>query len=224
MKNSVRIWLLALGLLIFTAGQEALATVQIPDHLIYEGKKYRIFSYPSPLESYYGPKRPRPNFQRNTTANMRGYSATWEIVKGALYLKQISARLEQGTVGLDYLFPGNKGRVAATWFTGEIRITNENLLIRQPQRGLIITLKNGKVTDTKVIDKSSSPPRGGGQRQEGNRRQYLGLLKKEQAKAERAGNIQKAKDWEKKIKQLEKEWGLKAPASEMDIDTPKAKQ
>jgi hypothetical protein len=58
---------------------------------------------------------------------MREYSATWEIDKGALCLTQISARLKQGFVGWDDLFPGNKGRVAAAWFTRDIRITTKRL-------------------------------------------------------------------------------------------------
>jgi hypothetical protein len=67
MKISVRIWLLSLVFLILVAGQEALATLQVADTLLYEGKKYKSFSSPSPLESYYGPNRPHPNFQMNTS-------------------------------------------------------------------------------------------------------------------------------------------------------------
>jgi len=160
MRFSLRILLLALGLLITAATLPAWATPQIPDNLIYAGKQYRIISHPSPLESYFGPDHPRPKFQMNTTANRRGYVAYWEIAQGTLLLKHIRARVETGLVGLDYLFPGNKGRVAATWFTGEIRVTDEKLFRHAPQWLMIITLKGGKVTKTEVIDAKNTAGRG----------------------------------------------------------------
>ena len=157
MRISVKIWLLALVLLVLAGGQPALATAQFPDVLIYEGKEHSLFS--NPLESYYGPDRPRPQFKMWHTANYRGYVATWEIDKGMLYLKKIKARLEGKEVGLDYLFPGNKGRVAAAWFTGTLRVPQGKQLhyVHAGYRSvyeqeLIITLKDGKVTNKEVID------------------------------------------------------------------------
>ncbi len=157
MRISVSIWLLALGLLVLAASQPALATAQFPDVLIYEGKEHSLFS--NPLESYYGPDRPRPPFKMWHTANYRGYVATWEIDKGMLYLKKIKARLDGKEVGLDYLFPGNNGRVAATWFTGKLRVPQGKQLqyVHAGYRSvyeqeLILTLKDGKVTDKEVID------------------------------------------------------------------------
>jgi len=153
MRIFVRIWLLALGLLIFTGGQQALAVVLIqrPDNLIYEGKKYVIDSYP--LESYYGPGRPRPKFKVHNPDIRRGYTATWEIDKSTLYLKRISASVNGRQVFLDNLFPGQKDRVAASWFTGKLR----------GFRGgpwLILTIKDGKVANTEVLDNKNKKLKG----------------------------------------------------------------
>jgi hypothetical protein len=149
------IWLALMG------GDHVLATAQMPDYLIYEDKKYPLFS--NPLEDYYqAGRQPRPPFQAWHTANYRGYVATWEIKDDTLYLKDIRAKIGGRMVGLDYLFPDNPGRLAATWFRGVLRIPLGEVLRRVHQgyatvyeQELKITIQDGKVVRKDIINNRS---------------------------------------------------------------------
>ncbi len=150
--------------LMLWAPQAALATVQIPDTIYIDGQKHFLFS--TPLEQYYGPHNPRPPFRYPNTATWRGYLATWEIDRGALYLKAIRAWTPAGEVGLEALFPGHKGRVPATWFSGRLQVPQgERLRFSMPhpiyEKYLIITVDKGRVTRQEVIDNpEGATPRG----------------------------------------------------------------
>lgn len=71
-------------------------------------------------------------FISRSTANWRGYIATWEVIEseGAerLYLAKLSAnRSHSEKIGLTDLFPGFD-KVFAHWFTGELRCPQGELL------------------------------------------------------------------------------------------------
>ena len=62
-------------------------------------------------------------------------------------------------VGLEYLFPQAKGRVAAVWFSGTLRVPQGKQLRYVHagyhsvyERDLMITIKNGKVVGKQIID------------------------------------------------------------------------
>jgi len=156
-KRMMKLLLLILGWQMALGSAAALATAQIPDTLIYQGQEHMLFS--NPLESYWNKDRPRPPFQMWHTANYRGYSATWEIDRDTLYLKNLRARLDGKYVGMDHLFPQAKGRVAADWFSGTLRVPQGKQLRYVHmgyhsvyERELLITVTNGKVTGKEVID------------------------------------------------------------------------
>lgn len=151
------------------------ATGQAGDVLIYEKTEREMFT--NPLESYYqAGKGERPNFMVmpfiRSTGNWRGYIATWEIEDSKLYLKKVDAWLCKETkesckrVELADLFPGKVagGRVAAEWFTGDLRVPDGKLLqyvhmgyASTYERDLIFDVKGGKVSEPKVIDNTKSP-------------------------------------------------------------------
>ena len=157
---------LALALLGALMPAPALATAQFPDIIFIDGQKH--FLYSNPLEKYYGPDNPRPQFRSPNTANWRGYVAVWEIDRGMLYLKEIQAWTDKGEVGLDALFPGHQGRVPATWFSGTLRVPEGKVInyvhmgyLSVHERDLVITLEKGKVVKKEVIDntKGLNPPK-----------------------------------------------------------------
>jgi hypothetical protein len=154
----------ALVALMLWVPRTALATVQIPDTIYLDGQKHFLFS--TPLEQYYGPHNPRPPFRYPNTATWRGYQATWEIHRGLLYLKAIRAWIPAGEVGLEALFPRQKGRVPATWFTGRLIVPQgQRLGFAMPhpiyEKYLIITVAKGRVTGQEIRDNSGgAPPRG----------------------------------------------------------------
>ena len=149
--------------LIFTLLPSAVfATAQISDLILYKGESYYLFS--EPLESYFKESFSRPDylFAFKCTACRRGYVASWEVKGDSLYL----TKLVEGTCGADAkeipiaaVFSGQKGPIKADWFSGDLRIPQGKQLeyvhmgyASTYERDLILTIKNGKVIDEKVID------------------------------------------------------------------------
>jgi hypothetical protein len=154
-RLSLKIMLAVLGVIGFLVPEAALATTQCSDILYLNGQKHSLESLA--LEQYYGPGNPRPKFRAPNTATWRGYIATWEIDRGILYLKAIQAWTDQGEVGLPALFPGQKGPVAATWFTGKLKVPQGKVLkpaVPHPiyAKYLMITVEKGRVVNQEVID------------------------------------------------------------------------
>jgi len=159
----MKTWLAALAVLALLAPQAVQATTQFEDMIYLEGQKHPLFSLP--LEQYYGPSNPRPKFRAPHTACWRGYIGIWEIKGGVLYLKDIQAWTEKGEVGLSALFPGQRGPVAATWFTGKLRVPQGKMIkpyVPHPIYGkyLMITVEKGKVKGQEVIHNPGGQPPG----------------------------------------------------------------
>jgi len=155
MRPGLKIMLAILGVLFSLVPEAALATTQSSDILYLNGQKNSLESLP--LEQYYGPGNPRPKFRAPNTATWRGYIATWEIDRAVLYLNAIRAWTDQGEVGLEALFPGQKGPVAVTWFTGKLRVPQGKILkpaVPHPiyEKYLMITVEKGRVVNQEVID------------------------------------------------------------------------
>ena len=154
-RPSLKIMLAALGVLCLLVPETALATTQFSEILYLNGQKHSLDSLP--LEPYYGPGNPRPKFRAPNTATWRGYIATWEIDRGVLYLKAIQAWNDQGKVGLEALFPGQKSPVPATWFTGKLKVPQGKILkpaVPHPiyEKYLMITVEKGRVVNQEVVD------------------------------------------------------------------------
>jgi hypothetical protein len=155
MRPCLKVMLTAIGVLFPLVPGAALATTQSSDILYLNGQEHSLESLP--LEQYYGPGNPRPKFRAPNTATWRGYIATWEIDRGVLHLKAIRAWTEQREVGIEDLFPGQKGPVAATWFTGKLRVPQGKILkpaVPHPiyEKYLMITVEKGRVVSQEVID------------------------------------------------------------------------
>jgi hypothetical protein len=155
MRPSLKVMLTAIGVLFSLVPGAALATTQFSDILYLDGQEHSLESLP--LEQYYGPGNPRPKFRAPNTATWRGYIATWEIDRGVLHLKAIRAWTEQREVGMKDLFPGQKGPVAATWFTGKLRVPQGKILkpaVPYPiyEKYLMITVEKGRVVSQEIID------------------------------------------------------------------------
>ena len=163
MRPRLKIMIAALGVLFSLVPEAALATTQSSDILYLNAQQHSLESLP--LEQYYGPGNPRPKFRAPNTATWRGYIATWEIDRGVLHLKAIRAWTDQREMGLEDLFPGQKGPVAATWFTGKLRVPQGKILkpaVPHPiyEKYLMITVEKGRVVSQEVIDnpQGTRPP------------------------------------------------------------------
>jgi hypothetical protein len=146
--------------LLFSLSQVALATPQEHDVVIYKNIVYASPSYP--LESYYRDEKYRPTFRQapnmlSSSSNTRGYVAHWEIESDTLYLRGIrtwvcDSQDKCERADLEQLF-GNKcvkGKVEATWYSGELRLSDG--YGSEYERDIILTVEFGKVVKKETID------------------------------------------------------------------------
>ena len=95
-------------------------TAQAPDWLIVEDERLPLFS--NPLGQYLGLAHLRVDFEARTSANWRGYVATWELRDDRFYLVDLSGRVKDGgTVSVASFFPEFPERVFAHWCSGTLR-------------------------------------------------------------------------------------------------------
>ena len=100
-------------------------TIQAGDIISYNGEKNTIAT--EPLKPYLE-TRSDVGFIFKSTALVRGYIGTWKIKNNKLYLVSLIGFIEKNNqVGLNYLFP-NKTEVFASWFSGDIRIPEGDLI------------------------------------------------------------------------------------------------
>jgi hypothetical protein len=126
-------------------------TIQVPDHIIYEGERLLTWSFP--LEPYYE-DHPPPRFGIFHTGLRRGYVATWGLEGETLYLIGIEVRRPDGTVaGLAELFPGRGAKVEATWFSGEIRIcAARDPTVPRRRCDRLLIFQNGRLVRSELGD------------------------------------------------------------------------
>ena len=114
------------------------ATAQQGDILLLEGKKYSI--YTNPLEPYLSLNPGKlPKAEAYSTANWRGYVATWQVKDNRLMLTDVgilhsvSNKNNEGDRSTEMrsviaeMFPGQK-EVLAEWFSGHVIIPNGQLV------------------------------------------------------------------------------------------------
>jgi hypothetical protein len=111
-------------------------TAQIADRIIIGNKRYSLFSEPFHvflITAYKG--NPRPEWIHllpTSTANWRGYQATWSIVDNQLFLNRITGTYqnERGTLkrlNLKLIF-GSADPVMANWYSGTLKVPDGRLL------------------------------------------------------------------------------------------------
>ena len=137
-------------------------TAQVPDSIRYQGQEYPLLA--NPLEQYWKDAGQRPRFIPPSTANWRGYVATWTLEDNILYLTALSGRVEQGEVTLDTLFPDNNGRVEASWFNGALRLPQGEMVHYRHMgyeslyaRELILSIEAGHVSGTREVRNAPDP-------------------------------------------------------------------
>ncbi len=119
-------------------------TIQAGDVLSYNGKKTTISE--EPLKPYLE-TRNDVSFIFKSTALIRGYIGIWEIKNKKLYLVSLVGFIKNNEkVDLKYLFP-NITEVFAVWFSGDIRI---------PEEDIVLNFSKGTLIDETSIDISSS--------------------------------------------------------------------
>jgi hypothetical protein len=134
------------------------ATAQVPDIIVYEGKKYALIVNPlEPYFSIYPEKRPKNEIQSSNL--WRGYRATFEIVNKELLLKDIEIVIFTGNIPDNFKFEwksilneyiNDVDILKINWFTG-LLIIPYGKLINYVHMGyesiyenyIILEIKNG---------------------------------------------------------------------------------
>ncbi len=144
--------------------QTAWGTAQISDRLIYNGKEYAMFT--NPMEVYFE-KHPdkRPQSDVISTANWRGYVATFEIRGKYMYVKNIDITIyneeEDSYIRknvLNEIFPEQQ-EVKVDWMTG-LLVLPYGEIINYVHMGyastyehyIILEIKEGKLKKEKKLD------------------------------------------------------------------------
>ena len=127
MKQKITILFIILA--IFMA--RAFSTEQEPDILNFQEQKLRLqtgWGDPSPLETYFLQNNKKSPFRMLSSANYRGFIATWKIENDKLYLTYIDN--EKSKKNQMYKVFGKKGKEAvfADWFSGVIVAANFSFL------------------------------------------------------------------------------------------------
>ena len=143
-------------LVVFLTGalySSALATTQERDLIVFEGARYYTYSLPSLAECLPGIKL--PDFRMLTTANYKGYRATWAVIDSQLFLIGVEGKVQQNEgrrmlssheLFLKLTFPHK-----VTSFSGQIELKGRSLDYEIRGNTIIYTdkivlqFKNGKV-------------------------------------------------------------------------------
>jgi hypothetical protein len=125
-------------------------TIQMADTVTYEGRRYLVWTFP--LKSYYE-DHPRPAFDPCHTGLHRGYEAIWEVDGDTLYLTEIKqARVDGARVGVAELVPGREGKVEASWFSGQLKLSGAVRERTPPhrERDRLLTFNCGKLVRSEL--------------------------------------------------------------------------
>lgn len=123
-----------LAILVLPIAPVALATAQVPDLLIVDGKEFALNT--NPLESQLEQKQWKPPEEAMvSTANWRGYVATWEVKEDKLFLKEVTILVSDPKSDEKYrrkaitsdLYPGVP-EVHAAWYTGALVVPDGKII------------------------------------------------------------------------------------------------
>lgn len=144
-------------------------TAQISEKLIYKGERLNLCT--NPLEIYLSSVPPAVPFCSTSTALWRGYTGTWTIEGGRLYLVKLAGTIRHAdgieNVGLSHLFPDYPDGVFAHWYSGELRCPMGEMLKyvhggygSSFEQDLFIELKNGVVISERVASNGEGTGKG----------------------------------------------------------------
>lgn len=141
----------------------ALATVQAPDLVTIGGRTYGIEQQPMLGLWHHGDgqsdgREPMPRFEVTSTANWRGYVATFSISNDKLHLLDIDAQIGgKRKTGRQIL--GKRLPAVARWFTGSLFISlgDFDFEAQTSRYVLEFVIVRGVVTDTRYHDSHKIP-------------------------------------------------------------------
>jgi hypothetical protein len=136
------------ALAVVFASVPAFATQQARDTMTFAGQQDSILE--RPLNDLLRRLPEIPRFDISSTANYKGYTASWEIKDSRIYLASFHATTNRQPYSVSSLFPGRKLPIHADWYSGTVciisgretlakgRYTYERVVALQVTNGVII--------------------------------------------------------------------------------------
>jgi hypothetical protein len=149
MRNSTLIGFFATIAATFVA-IPSFATEQARDTVTFAGQRHTMIE--RPLNDFLRRLAKIPRFDVPSTANYKGYTASWEVRDSRLYLASFSATTNHQPFSVTLLFPDRKLPIHADWYSGTVHIISGRETLAQGyytyERVTALQVTNGVVAAT----------------------------------------------------------------------------
>ena len=142
-------------LLVFVAwlAAPANATDQAMDGVAIDGEEYYFIE--TPMSPYWSETQPVPQFDPDSTANWKGYTATWEIRDGKLWLATFTAQFKGKPFDAEKML-GTRLPAEATWLCGPLHAVNNvqfSGVTRYSDKATRLFFVDGVLKKTAILDR-----------------------------------------------------------------------
>jgi hypothetical protein len=128
----------------------AFATEQARDTIAFAGQQDSMLE--RPLNDFLKRLPLIPRFDIPSTANYKGYTASWEVKDSRLFLATFHATTNRQPYSISSLFPGRKLPIQADWYSGTVHIVGGRETLAQGrytyERVAALQVTNGVVVAT----------------------------------------------------------------------------
>lgn len=135
---------------IVLAAITAFATDQARDTITFAGQQDLMLE--RPLNDFLRRLPVIPRFDVPSTANYKGYTASWEVKDSRLFLATFHAATNRQPYSISSLFPSRKLPIHAHWYSGMVHITSGRETLAQGrytyERVTALQVTNGVVIAT----------------------------------------------------------------------------
>jgi len=129
------------------------ATDQVRDTMTFAGQRCSMLELP--LNDFLRRLPVIPRFDVPSTANYKGYTATWEVRDSRLCLASFSAMTNRQPFSVTLLFPDRKLPIPADWYSGTVHLVSGRGTLAQGyytyERVTALRVTNGLVTATNEL-------------------------------------------------------------------------
>jgi hypothetical protein len=142
-----------IALAVLAVAVSTFATEQVRDTVTITGQQHSMLE--RPLNGLLCRLPAIPRFDVPSTANYKGYTASWEVRDSRLYLASFSATTNRQPFSATLLFPDRTLPILADWYSGSVHIISGRETLAHGhytyERVTALRVKNGVVTATNEL-------------------------------------------------------------------------